>query len=144
MLIFHWVNWFRFSVGFYRIICERMTVILLTVICSCVVGRHLRTPRLLEGRNWKRPNDISYVILHFMFCSHQYAWFFWFFIFTRLLIYYLFVYSFLFVNRNFYRTVRTVAKAFLKLGLEKYHSVCILGLNSPEWLLSSFGAMLAG
>ncbi|KAK7595016.1 hypothetical protein V9T40_001449 [Parthenolecanium corni] len=46
--------------------------------------------------------------------------------------------------RIFYKTVRTVAKAFLKLGLEKYHSVCILGINSPEWLLSSFGAIFAG
>lgn len=46
--------------------------------------------------------------------------------------------------RMFFKNVRTVAKAFLKLGLEKYHSVCILGMNSPEWLLSSFGAMVAG
>ncbi|XP_065207667.1 long-chain-fatty-acid--CoA ligase ACSBG2-like isoform X2 [Planococcus citri] len=46
--------------------------------------------------------------------------------------------------QQFYKSVQTVAKAFLKLGLEKYHSVCILGINSPEWLLSSFGAMMAG
>lgn len=46
--------------------------------------------------------------------------------------------------QDFYKRVCTVAKAFLKLGLEKYHSVCIIGLNSPEWLFSSFGAMVAG
>ncbi|PBC34989.1 Long-chain-fatty-acid--CoA ligase ACSBG2 [Apis cerana cerana] len=40
--------------------------------------------------------------------------------------------------------VRTVAKAFLKLGLERYHGVCILGFNSPEWLFANLGAIYAG
>ncbi|CAG0886457.1 unnamed protein product [Cyprideis torosa] len=40
--------------------------------------------------------------------------------------------------------VRTVAKAFIKLGLEKHNSVCILGFNSPEWFLSSLGSIFAG
>ncbi|KAL4712632.1 hypothetical protein ACJJTC_007929 [Scirpophaga incertulas] len=40
--------------------------------------------------------------------------------------------------------VRTVAKAFLKLGLEKYHSVCILGFNSEQWFLSDLAAIHAG
>lgn len=39
---------------------------------------------------------------------------------------------------------RTVAKAFIKLGLERFHSVCILGFNSPEWILSQMGAIMAG
>ncbi|KAI4494503.1 hypothetical protein M0802_008824 [Mischocyttarus mexicanus] len=40
--------------------------------------------------------------------------------------------------------VRTVAKAFLKLGLERYHSVCILGFNSPQWFISDIAAIYAG
>lgn len=40
--------------------------------------------------------------------------------------------------------VRIVAKAFLKLGLERYHGVCILGFNSPEWLFANLGAIYAG
>ncbi|CAD1476724.1 unnamed protein product, partial [Heterotrigona itama] len=40
--------------------------------------------------------------------------------------------------------VRIVAKAFLKLGLERFHGVCILGFNSPEWFFSDLGAIYAG
>ncbi|XP_031832484.1 acyl-CoA synthetase bubblegum family member 1 isoform X2 [Nomia melanderi] len=40
--------------------------------------------------------------------------------------------------------VRVVAKAFLKLGLERYHGVCIMGFNSPEWLISDLAAIHAG
>ncbi|XP_014609244.1 PREDICTED: long-chain-fatty-acid--CoA ligase ACSBG2 isoform X1 [Polistes canadensis] len=40
--------------------------------------------------------------------------------------------------------VRTVAKAFLKLGLQRYHSVCILGFNSPQWFISDIAAIYAG
>ncbi|XP_058801223.1 very long-chain-fatty-acid--CoA ligase bubblegum-like [Phymastichus coffea] len=40
--------------------------------------------------------------------------------------------------------VRTVAKAFLHLGLERHHSVCILGFNSPEWFISDLAAIYAG
>lgn len=49
------------------------------------------------------------------------------------------------VNFRQYRdNVRTVAKAFLKLGLERYHSVCILGMNSKEWFYSDIAAIYAG
>ncbi|XP_018348118.1 PREDICTED: long-chain-fatty-acid--CoA ligase ACSBG2-like [Trachymyrmex septentrionalis] len=41
-------------------------------------------------------------------------------------------------------TVRIVAKAFLKLGLERYHSVCILGFNSPEWFITELATIYAG
>ncbi|XP_036144018.1 very long-chain-fatty-acid--CoA ligase bubblegum-like isoform X2 [Monomorium pharaonis] len=41
-------------------------------------------------------------------------------------------------------TVRIVAKAFLKLGLERHHSVCILGFNSPEWFISNLATIYAG
>ncbi|KAK2580669.1 hypothetical protein KPH14_007772 [Odynerus spinipes] len=40
--------------------------------------------------------------------------------------------------------VRIVAKAFLKLGLERYHSVCILGFNSPQWFISNMASIYAG
>ena len=31
-----------------------------------------------------------------------------------------------------------------QLGLEPNHAVAILGFNSPEWVISSLGAMFAG
>ncbi|CAH0727306.1 unnamed protein product, partial [Brenthis ino] len=40
--------------------------------------------------------------------------------------------------------VRTIAKAFLKLGLERYHSVCILGFNSEQWYIADLAAIHAG
>ncbi|XP_076657735.1 acyl-CoA synthetase bubblegum family member 1 isoform X1 [Halictus rubicundus] len=46
--------------------------------------------------------------------------------------------------REYEKLVRTVAKAFLKLGLERYHGVCILGFNSPEWIISDVAAIYAG
>lgn len=46
--------------------------------------------------------------------------------------------------REYEQTVRIVAKAFLKLGLERYHSVCILGFNSPEWFITDLAAIYAG
>ena len=36
------------------------------------------------------------------------------------------------------------ARAFIKLGLERMHGVCIMGFNSPEWFMSNFGAIFAG
>lgn len=36
------------------------------------------------------------------------------------------------------------AKSFIKLGLEPYHGVGILGFNSPEWFISYIGAIFAG
>lgn len=46
--------------------------------------------------------------------------------------------------REYEKQVRTVAKAFLKLGLERYHGVCIIGFNSPEWIISDVAAIYAG
>ncbi|KAJ8936507.1 hypothetical protein NQ314_012371, partial [Rhamnusium bicolor] len=46
--------------------------------------------------------------------------------------------------RQYLEQVRTCAKAFLYLGLERRHSVCILGFNSPEWFISDLGAIFAG
>ncbi|XP_043283439.1 long-chain-fatty-acid--CoA ligase ACSBG2-like isoform X2 [Venturia canescens] len=40
--------------------------------------------------------------------------------------------------------VRIVAKAFLKLGLERYHSVGIIGFNCPQWFFADIAAIYAG
>ncbi|XP_073495933.1 long-chain-fatty-acid--CoA ligase ACSBG2-like [Phyllobates terribilis] len=39
---------------------------------------------------------------------------------------------------------RAAAKGFLKLGLQRFHAVLILGFNSPEWIMAHIGAILAG
>ncbi|XP_040898803.1 long-chain-fatty-acid--CoA ligase ACSBG2-like [Toxotes jaculatrix] len=46
--------------------------------------------------------------------------------------------------RQYYEQCRAAAKGFLKLGLERYHGVGILGFNSPEWFISDIGCILAG
>ncbi|MBN3315592.1 ACBG2 ligase, partial [Atractosteus spatula] len=45
---------------------------------------------------------------------------------------------------EYYEKCKTAAKSFLKLGLERYHGVGILGFNSAEWFISDIGAILAG
>ncbi|XP_015221108.2 long-chain-fatty-acid--CoA ligase ACSBG2 isoform X2 [Lepisosteus oculatus] len=46
--------------------------------------------------------------------------------------------------KEYYEKCKTAAKSFLKLGLERYHGVGILGFNSAEWFISDIGAILAG
>ncbi|XP_063616716.1 very long-chain-fatty-acid--CoA ligase bubblegum isoform X1 [Cydia splendana] len=46
--------------------------------------------------------------------------------------------------KQYLERVRTVAKAFLKLGLERFHSVCILGFNSEQWFVADLAAIHAG
>ncbi|XP_065576536.1 long-chain-fatty-acid--CoA ligase ACSBG2-like isoform X2 [Artemia franciscana] len=46
--------------------------------------------------------------------------------------------------RAYLQNVRTVAKAFIRLGLEPFHGVCILGFNSPEWFFANLAAIHAG
>ncbi|KAG7513192.1 long-chain-fatty-acid-CoA ligase ACSBG2 isoform X1 [Solea senegalensis] len=46
--------------------------------------------------------------------------------------------------RDYYQNCRIAAKSFLKLGLERYHGVGILGFNSPEWFMADIGAIFAG
>jgi len=41
-------------------------------------------------------------------------------------------------------SIRTVAKAFIKLGLKVGHGVGIIGFNSPEWFFSDLGCVFAG
>lgn len=45
---------------------------------------------------------------------------------------------------HYYLLARKAAKGFLKLGLERAHSVAILGFNSPEWFFSAVGTVFAG
>uniref|UniRef100_A0A8C4IBH4 long-chain-fatty-acid--CoA ligase n=1 Tax=Dicentrarchus labrax TaxID=13489 RepID=A0A8C4IBH4_DICLA len=46
--------------------------------------------------------------------------------------------------RQYYEQCRAAAKSFLRLGLERYHGVGILGFNSPEWFISDVGCIFAG
>lgn len=46
--------------------------------------------------------------------------------------------------RQFYEQCRAAAKSFLKLGLERFHGVGILGFNSPEWFIADIGCIFAG
>ncbi|KAB0400783.1 hypothetical protein E2I00_004806 [Balaenoptera physalus] len=49
------------------------------------------------------------------------------------------------LNYNqYYEACRKAARALLKLGLEPFHSVGILGFNSVEWFLAALGAIFAG
>jgi long-chain-fatty-acid--CoA ligase ACSBG len=46
--------------------------------------------------------------------------------------------------KEYHDLVRTCARGFIKLGLERHHSVCILGFNSPEWFIADLAAIFAG
>ncbi|XP_008334164.1 long-chain-fatty-acid--CoA ligase ACSBG2-like [Cynoglossus semilaevis] len=46
--------------------------------------------------------------------------------------------------REYYKQCRAAAKSFLKLGLERYHGVGILGFNAAEWFISDIGCIFAG
>ncbi|XP_078530563.1 long-chain-fatty-acid--CoA ligase ACSBG2-like [Lissotriton helveticus] len=45
---------------------------------------------------------------------------------------------------QYYQACRAAAKSFLRLGLERFHGVGILGNNSPEWFIANLGAIMAG
>ncbi|KAI3371303.1 hypothetical protein L3Q82_023916 [Scortum barcoo] len=45
---------------------------------------------------------------------------------------------------EYYQFCRTAAKSFIKLGLERFHGVGILGFNSAEWFFAAVGAIMAG
>ncbi|KAF3854837.1 hypothetical protein F7725_022892 [Dissostichus mawsoni] len=45
---------------------------------------------------------------------------------------------------EYYQFCRRAAKSFIKLGLERFHGVAILGFNSAEWFFSSVGTIMAG
>lgn len=45
---------------------------------------------------------------------------------------------------EYYADIRSVAKAFIALGIERFDAVSIFGFNSPEWFLSQLGAIVCG
>ncbi|XP_069480515.1 long-chain-fatty-acid--CoA ligase ACSBG1 isoform X2 [Ambystoma mexicanum] len=45
---------------------------------------------------------------------------------------------------EYYQMSWQAAKSFLHLGLQRFHSVGILGFNSSEWFISAVGAIFAG
>jgi len=45
---------------------------------------------------------------------------------------------------DYHSSIKTVARAFIKLGLEPRRTVAIFGFNSPEWFLSEMGSVYAG
>lgn len=45
---------------------------------------------------------------------------------------------------EYYALCMNVAKSFLKVGLKPLHAVAIIGSNSPKWVISELGAILAG
>ena len=46
--------------------------------------------------------------------------------------------------RQYLADTCTVAKAFVKLGLERHHTVGIIGFNAPEWSIAYTAAIFAG
>lgn len=46
--------------------------------------------------------------------------------------------------REYHERVEKIAKAFIKLGLEKSGCVAILAFNCPEWFISELAAIHAG
>ncbi|KFO28802.1 Long-chain-fatty-acid--CoA ligase ACSBG2 [Fukomys damarensis] len=45
---------------------------------------------------------------------------------------------------KYYEACRKAGRALIKLGLQRFHGVDILGFNSAEWLFAALGAILAG
>ncbi|KAM5237832.1 long-chain-fatty-acid--CoA ligase ACSBG2-like [Ctenodactylus gundi] len=45
---------------------------------------------------------------------------------------------------QYYQQCRRAARALIKLGLQRFHGVGILGFNSTEWFVAALGAILAG
>ncbi|XP_019640616.1 PREDICTED: long-chain-fatty-acid--CoA ligase ACSBG2-like isoform X1 [Branchiostoma belcheri] len=46
--------------------------------------------------------------------------------------------------QEYYDACCKAAKSLIKLGLERFHGVGIIGFNSPEWFMGHLGAILAG
>lgn len=46
--------------------------------------------------------------------------------------------------KQYYSIVKQVARAFIKLGLEPFNGVGIIGFNSPEWFFADLAAVFAG
>eukprot|EP00475_Leptophrys_vorax_P031612 TRINITY_DN4792_c0_g1_i1.p1 TRINITY_DN4792_c0_g1~~TRINITY_DN4792_c0_g1_i1.p1 ORF type:complete len:718 (+),score=211.67 TRINITY_DN4792_c0_g1_i1:173-2326(+) len=46
--------------------------------------------------------------------------------------------------RDYFEQSKRAARALLKLGLPRYGGVSIIGFNSPEWIISHMGTIMAG
>lgn len=45
---------------------------------------------------------------------------------------------------QYHDEVRSMAKAFISFGLQRFEAVCILGFNAPEWSIANLAAIFAG
>ena len=44
--------------------------------------------------------------------------------------------------QQYYTEVAAAAKSMIRLGLERFHGVCILGFNAPEWFMAYLGGIM--
>ena len=44
--------------------------------------------------------------------------------------------------QQYYGEVAAAAKSLIRLGLERFHGVCILGFNAPEWFIGYLGGIM--
>lgn len=43
---------------------------------------------------------------------------------------------------KYYTEVAAAAKSLVRLGLERFHGVCILGFNAPEWFIAYMAGIM--
>lgn len=44
--------------------------------------------------------------------------------------------------RQYYSDIAAAAKSMIRVGVEHFHGVCVLGFNSPEWLIGYLGGIM--
>ncbi len=44
--------------------------------------------------------------------------------------------------KDYYTDVTKGAKSLVRLGLERFHGVCVLGFNSPEWFIGYMAGIM--
>ena len=44
--------------------------------------------------------------------------------------------------REYYNDIAAVAKSMIRVGLEPFHGVCVLGFNAPEWFIAYIGGIM--
>ena len=44
--------------------------------------------------------------------------------------------------KDYYDDITAIAKSLIRVGLEPYHGVCVLGFNAPEWFISFMGGIM--
>ena len=49
-----------------------------------------------------------------------------------------------FTYKEYITQIYECARALLDCGLQRHKAVCIMGFNSPEWIIANFGAIFAG